>query len=152
MRPGISRSVCVVFNRSFGEYCVPVARQAALVTRSTKVAHSHRFQINAKLHLSIISKVVEKIGYRRLMTFLRPVLTINPDLRKEMYPMQLIRLVQERSSASNSRSLSGHSVLWYSQDFCPCLATQLNALTRIGWRTWKRPSLVSQFPFWSEAV
>ena len=117
---GISSSLSVLFNGSFDECCVPIVWKTTLVIPihigSSKSTLSNHRPIAL---LSIISKVVDKIFYRRLMTVLGPVPTPSQSGFKkgDGTHKQLIRLVQEWPSALDSGSPVGVVYLDISKAF-----------------------------------
>ena len=109
--PGIASSLCDLFNRSFNEGSVPSEWKVALVVPVFKSGSTKSSPGNYRpvALLSITSKIMEKIVYRRLNAFLSPILTKKQSgFRKgDSTNMQLVRLVQEWSTAIDSSKLVG---------------------------------------------
>ena len=107
---GISGSLCTLFNRSFSEGCVPSAWKEALVVPVYKAGpRSCPSNYRPIALLSIVSKAMEKIVLKRLSAFLGPLLTPKQSgfRRGDGTAPQLMRLVQEWSSALDSAHLVG---------------------------------------------
>ena len=108
--PGIAGSLCDLFNRSFDESTVPSDWKMALVVPVYKGgSRSTPSNYRPIALLSIVSKVMEKIVFRRLHTFLSPVLSSKQSgfRKKDSTNLQLIRLIQEWSAALDSSRLVG---------------------------------------------
>ena len=136
--PGIASSLCALFNRSFNEGSVPSEWKVALVVPVFKSgSKSSPCNYRPVALLSIISKVMEKIVYRRLNAFLSPILTKKQSgFRKgDSTNMQLVRLVQEWSTAIDSSKLVGVVFLDLKKAFDHvCLPGLLNKLNAVGVR------------------
>ena len=106
---GISSSLSELFNRSFTDCSVPSAWKEALVVPVHKSgAKSNPSNYRPIALLSIVCKVMEKQVHRRLST-LEPVLSEKQSgfKRKDGIHMQLIRLIQEWSTAMDDAHLVG---------------------------------------------
>ena len=107
---GISESLSTLFNRSFAEGAVPRAWKEALVVPVYK-GGCKSFPSNYRpiALLSIVSKVMEKIVLKRLTAFIDPILSPKQSgfRKKDSTSHQLLRLVQEWSTALDSSHLIG---------------------------------------------
>ena len=106
----VASSLCALFNRSFAEGRVPSEWKVALVVPVFKNGlKSSPSNYRPIALLSIVSKVIEKIVFRWLYTFLSPILTNKQSgfRKNDSTRLQLIRLVQEWSTALDSSRLVG---------------------------------------------
>ena len=107
---GISVSLCTLFNRSFCDGRVPSAWKEALIVPVHKSgSKSSPSNYRPIALLSIVSKVMDKIVLKRLNAFLEPLLSPKQSgfRRKDGTSPQLLRLVQEWSTALDSSQLVG---------------------------------------------
>ena len=108
--PGIASSLSQLFNPSFNDCSVPSAWKEALVVPVHKGGtRSDPSNYQPIALLSIVCKVMEKLVHRRLNAFLEPVLSMRQSgfKKKDGTEMQLIRLIQEWSSALDDSHLVG---------------------------------------------
>ena len=107
---GIAVSLSRLFNRSFAEACVPQEWKDALVVPIFKSgSKSSATNYRPIALLSLVSKTLEKIVSVKLSYHLQPFLSSRQSgfRRKDGTELQLLRLVQEWSSALDSGKYVG---------------------------------------------
>ena len=107
---GIADSLSTLYNRSFSEGAVPMAWKEALVVPVFKGGcKSSPSNYRPIALLSIVNKVMEKIVFKRLNAFIDPLLSAKQSgfRKKDSTSLQLLRLVQEWSSALDASHLVG---------------------------------------------
>ena len=108
--PGIADSLAVLFNRSFTECAIPSEWREALVVPIFKNgSRSAPTNYRPIALLSVVSKVLEKIVYRRLSMFLQPILSSKQSgfRKRDSTEFQLTRLVQQWSNAMDKSQFVG---------------------------------------------
>ena len=107
---GIAVSLSQLFNRSFSESCVPQEWKDALVVPVFKSgSKSAATNYRPIALLSLVSKALEKIVAVKLSLHLQPFLSCQQSgfRHKDSTELQLLRLVQEWSSALDSGEYVG---------------------------------------------